>query len=103
MDWRERITIDPNIAVGKPTVQGTRIAVSFVLYLMAGGSTENDIVKYYPQLKVEDIRACCLYASENLPRQKPHWYGGNDFLESDEWEVVAERKLPAQEIVTQQG
>ncbi len=102
MDLRERIVTDPNILVGKPRVQGTRLAVSFILNLLAGGSTENDIVKYYPQLAVEDIRACCLYASENLNWQKPDWYRGNDFLESDDWELVEERKLPAPEIVAQQ-
>ena len=94
MNLRERIVTDPNILVGKPTVQGTRISVSLVLQLLAGGSTENDIVKYYPQLEVEDIRACCLYASENLNWQKPDWYRGNDFLESDEWELVAEVNPP---------
>ena len=71
MDLRERIVADPDILLGKPAVRGTRLSVSFILSLLAGGSGEAEIVKYYPSLTVEDIRACCLYASENLPGRTP--------------------------------
>ena len=42
----------------------------------------------HPSLTVEDIRACCLYASENLPGRKPPWKFEGSFLDSDEWELV---------------
>ena len=102
MDLLERIVTDPDILLGKPTVRGTRISVPFVLYLLAGGADEADIIKHYPRLTVEDIRACCLYASENLAWEKPAWHSGNDYLEGDEWETVEVWPLPAQQIVTRQ-
>ena len=88
MDLRERIVTDPDILLGKPAVRGTRISVSFVLSLLAGGTGEAEIVKYYPSLTVGDIRACCLYASENLPGRNPPWKFEGSFLDSDEWKLV---------------
>ncbi len=88
MDLRERIVSDPDILLGKPAVQGTRISVAFVLSLLAGGTGEAEIVKYYPNLTVEDIRACCLYASENLAWDKPAWMNGASFLDTGDWEWV---------------
>ena len=88
MDLRERIVSDPDILLGKPAVRGTRISVSFVLSLLAGGTGEAEIVKYYPSLTVEDIRACCLYASENLAWDKPTWLPECSFLDSGDWEWV---------------
>ncbi len=85
MDLRERIVSDPDILLGKPAVHGTRISVSFVLGLLAGGAGEAEIVKHYPSLTIEDIRACCLYASENLQWDKPDWYPDHSFLDSDDW------------------
>ncbi|MCE2501502.1 MAG: DUF433 domain-containing protein [Dehalococcoidia bacterium] len=81
MDLPERIVSDPDILLGKPAVRGTRISVSFVLSLA-------EIVKYYPSLTVEDIRACCLYASENLAWDKPTWLPECSFLDSGDWEWV---------------
>jgi len=97
MNLRERIVSDPDILLGKPAVQGTRISVSFILYLLAGGWSESDITAEYPHLTVEDIRACCLYASENLVWEKPDWYRDNDFLEGDEWVWVKGGPLSAPE------
>ena len=50
MDLSERIVSDPDILLGKPAVQGTRISVSFVLYLLAGGWSEADIMTEYPPM-----------------------------------------------------
>lgn len=58
MDWRDRIVIDPAILVGKPVVKGTRLAVEFVLDLLAGGWTFDQILDNYPGLTAEDVRAC---------------------------------------------
>jgi uncharacterized protein (DUF433 family) len=60
----ERITTNPNICNGKPVIRGMRITVSTVLeYLTAGESVEN-ILKAYPVLEPEDIRACLAYAKK---------------------------------------
>jgi uncharacterized protein (DUF433 family) len=63
MDWRERIIIDPEIPVGKPVIKGTRLAVEFIIDLMAQGWAEADILRNYPGVTHQDIRACLAYAS----------------------------------------
>ncbi|MCU0917216.1 MAG: DUF433 domain-containing protein [Planctomycetes bacterium] len=62
MDWRERIIIDPEILVGRPLIKGTRIAVEFVIDLLARGWTAEQIIKEYDHLSIEDIHACLAYA-----------------------------------------
>ncbi len=47
-DWRTRIVIDPRILVGKPTVRGTRLAVEFIIDLLAQGWAETEILHNYP-------------------------------------------------------
>ncbi|MCC6588298.1 MAG: DUF433 domain-containing protein [Bryobacterales bacterium] len=63
MDWKDRIEVNPEVAYGKPVIRGTRIAVEFVLELLAGGSDEAYILENYPHLRPEDIRACLAFAS----------------------------------------
>lgn len=70
MNWQDYITIDPDILVGKPVVKGTRLAVEFVIDLMAQGWPESEILRNYPGLTSEDIRACLLYASEVMRSEK---------------------------------
>ena len=70
MDKQDRITIDPNILVGKPVVKGTRLAVEFIIDLLAQGWTEKDILRNYPSLNQEDIQACLRYASSVLKSEK---------------------------------
>lgn len=70
MIWQERIAIDPDILGGKPTVQGTRIAVELVIDLLAQGWTMAEILEHYPGLTAEDIRACLRYASMILKAEK---------------------------------
>lgn len=60
----KRITIDPKIMVGKPVIKGTRIPVELVVKLVANGTTEEDILKDYPQLTKADIKASLLYAAK---------------------------------------
>jgi uncharacterized protein (DUF433 family) len=55
MSWPERIVIDPEILAGKPVVRGTRLAVEFILELLAAGQSEADILANYPGLAREDI------------------------------------------------
>ena len=70
MDWQDRITIDPEILVGKPVIRGTRLAVEFILDLLAQGWTEAEILRNYPGLAREDLRACLAYASATLKAEK---------------------------------
>jgi uncharacterized protein (DUF433 family) len=70
MNWQERITVDPNVLVGKPIVKGTRISVEFVIDLLARGWTTEQILKEYDHLTAEDIQACLAYASEMLKTQR---------------------------------
>jgi uncharacterized protein (DUF433 family) len=59
----ERITIDPNICNGKPTIRGMRITVKTILEYLASGETAENILKAYPVLENEDISACLNFAS----------------------------------------
>jgi uncharacterized protein (DUF433 family) len=70
MDWKERIVIDPEILVGKPVIKGTRLAVEFIIDLMAQGWNEKDILQNYPGITRQDIQACFAYASESLKDEK---------------------------------
>ena len=63
MPWPERIVADPEILAGKPVIRGTRIAVEFILELLATGESESEILSNYPGLAREDILACLSYAS----------------------------------------
>jgi uncharacterized protein (DUF433 family) len=70
MKWQERISIDPAVLVGKPVVKGTRLAVEFIIDLMAQGWPESEILRNYPGLTHEDLQACLAYASEVLHAEK---------------------------------
>ncbi|MBA3322291.1 MAG: DUF433 domain-containing protein, partial [Pyrinomonadaceae bacterium] len=54
MDWQERIVLDPEILTGKPVIKGTRLAVEFIIELLAQGWVEPDILRNYPGLTRED-------------------------------------------------
>jgi len=70
MDWRDHITVDPEILVGKPIIKGTRISVEFVIDLLARGWTTEQILAEYDHLTLEDIRACLAYAGELVREEK---------------------------------
>ena len=63
MPWSERIAVDPEILAGKPVIRGTRLAVEFILELLAAGQSESEILSNYPGLTKQDILACLSYAS----------------------------------------
>ncbi len=63
-DWKEKISIRDDVCHGKPCIKGTRIWVSLILDLLASGSTIDDILKEYPHLSQDDIRACIAYGAE---------------------------------------
>ena len=68
MDYRERITIDPQVRSGKACVRGTRITVSDVLDYLAGGMTITEILDDFPDLAAEDIHACLSFAADRERR-----------------------------------
>jgi uncharacterized protein (DUF433 family) len=61
-DLLNRITVNPKIFGGKPTIRGMRIKVENVLALLEQGITPEEILKDYPQLEWRDIQACLAYA-----------------------------------------
>lgn len=60
----ERITLDPDIMVGKPVIRGTRLTVEYILNLLAHGATVEEILKEYQGLTSEDIQACLLFTTK---------------------------------------
>lgn len=64
MDWKNRITIDPEKRGGKPCIRGLRMTVYDVLEYLASGMSEEDILKDFPDLTREDIRACLAFAAD---------------------------------------
>ena len=70
---KDRISVNPNIHFGKPCVAGTRITVQNVLELVREGLPFTQIIQdYYPDLQVEDIRACIQYAIEIIAVEDIH-------------------------------
>lgn len=69
-EWKERISVDSKVLAGKLVIKGTRIAVEFVLDLLANGWAIEKILKNYPQLKKEDVTAVLKYATEILTEEK---------------------------------
>jgi len=63
-DLLNRISVNPNVCFGKPCIRGTRIWVSLLLDLLADGMPPEDILKEYPQLTVDDLRAAMAYGAE---------------------------------------
>ena len=70
MNWRERITVDPKVLVGKPIIKGTRLAVEFLIDLLAAGWTQEQILENYPNIGPDDIPACLAYAAELLHTER---------------------------------
>lgn len=61
-EFFQRITFDPKIFGGKPIIRGHRLAVEHVLGQLAAGDSQDDLLKAYPWLEPEDVRACLAYA-----------------------------------------
>ena len=62
--FNNKITIDPAICNGKPTIRGKRITVQTILEFLSAGDTKEDILKQYPSLTAEDITTCLQFATE---------------------------------------
>lgn len=63
-NWQEYISINPKVCHGKPCIKGTRIMVSVILDNLAEGMTIEEIIKDYPPLTLENIRAAIAYAAQ---------------------------------------
>ena len=63
MDWRERITVDPEVCHGKACIRKTRVMVSVVLDNLGTGDSPETIARDY-RIDVEDVRAALMYAGE---------------------------------------
>ena len=70
MTWEDRITVDPDVLVGKPIVKGTRISVEFVIDLLARGWSVEQVLEEYDHLTREDVQACLAYASQTLKSER---------------------------------
>ena len=68
MDYRGRITIEPDKLGGKPCIRGLRITVYDVLDYLASGMSQEEILRDFPDLTPEDIRACLAFAAERERR-----------------------------------
>ena len=69
-DLLDRITVNPDVVVGKPTIRGLRITVEQILKALAGGITVEELLEDYPELEREDIQAVLLYASERISEEQ---------------------------------
>lgn len=72
-DYKHRIAIDSSIHFGKPCVAGTRIPVVNVLELIQEGISFSQVVEeYYPDLDIEDVKACVRYATDLVKMEEVH-------------------------------
>jgi uncharacterized protein (DUF433 family) len=63
-DWKDRITVDPNVLVGKPIIRGTRISVDLLMDRLADGWTIEDITASYPRVTRDDVLAAIAFVTE---------------------------------------
>lgn len=71
-DWHERISIDPKVCHGKPCIKETRIMVSIILDYLSAEESEDEILRQYPTLQKEDIRAAMAYAAWLAREEEMH-------------------------------
>jgi len=64
MDWRSRITVEVGKRGGEPCIRGLRITVSEVLEYLASGMSEDEILRDFPDLTRDDLRACLAFAAD---------------------------------------
>ena len=69
--WK-RITVNPKVMVGKPTIRGMRITVEQILTSLATGISMDDLLEDYPELEADDIRAVMIYAAKVVEKEKIH-------------------------------
>lgn len=70
MTITDRISISPEVMLGKPVIRGTRVTVKLILRKMGEGATEAELLDAYPQLRKEDIQAAMAYAADALAHEE---------------------------------
>jgi len=63
MEKLDRVTINPNVCLGQPTIRGMRITISVILKMLASGKSTQEILKAYPELEPEDVQQAIQYAA----------------------------------------
>jgi uncharacterized protein (DUF433 family) len=63
MEKLDRITINPEVCLGQPTIRGMRITVSVILKMLGAGKTPAEVLEAYPELQAEDVRQAIQYAA----------------------------------------
>ena len=69
LELSSRITIDPDVCNGKPTIRGLRITVQTILEFLAAGESPETVLNQYPSLEMDDIRACLDAAARMMDRR----------------------------------
>ncbi len=64
MNWRDHVSVDPRICHGRACIKGTRVTVSVVLDNLAAGFAVDELLRSYPSLSAEDVRAAMAYAAD---------------------------------------
>ena len=64
MDWRDYITVDPNVCHGRPCITGARVMVTVILDNLAAGLSPAEISESYPSVSPDSVRAVVQYAAE---------------------------------------
>lgn len=64
MNWRDHITVDPEVCHGRACIAGTRVLVTVILDNAAAGLTPQEIVRSYPSITTDSVRAAMCYAAE---------------------------------------
>lgn len=97
-DWRQRIDLDPQICVGQPRINGTRMTVTILLDMIAGGWDFDSLLEAYPFLSRDDLSAAVLFANHLVEQfylltlsddRRASAWEWRRMLESDEgWEIT---------------
>lgn len=66
----DRISLNPKVMVGKPTIRGLRITVEQILKALANGVSTQELLEEYPELEPEDIQAALSYAAELVSEEQ---------------------------------
>jgi uncharacterized protein (DUF433 family) len=70
MAWEDRIEFKPQVLCGKAVIKGTRISVEHVVKQLGNGWSEADVLRSYPNLTAEDVKACLAYAGELVANER---------------------------------
>ena len=70
MDYRDRISVNPDVMLGKPVIKGTRITVELILRKLSEGANTDDVLESYPDLRREDILSALSYGAQVISSEE---------------------------------